>query len=95
MLLRSESAASSNIENLTASARAVAEAEALGSTGRRNAVLIVSNTEAMKAAVALADQIDEKAILRRCDCSAELAERGEPLAPVRRAIRGVSIRIQK
>ena len=63
VLLRSESAASSNIENLTASARAIAEAEALGDTSRRNAVLIVSNTEAMKAAVALADQLDENAIL--------------------------------
>jgi Fic family protein len=63
VLLRSESAASSNIENLTASARAIAEAEALGNSGRRNAALIVGNTEAMKAAVALADQIDEDAIL--------------------------------
>jgi Fic family protein len=63
VLLRSESVASSNIENLTASARAIAEAEALGASGRRNAALIVSNTEAMKAAVALADQIDEDAIL--------------------------------
>lgn len=63
VLLRSESAASSNVENLTASARAIAEAEALGATGRRNAALIVSNTEAMKVAVALADQIDGDAIL--------------------------------
>ncbi len=62
-MLRSESAASSNIENLTASARAIAEAEALGDTSRRNAALIVSNTEAMNAAVALADQLDENAIL--------------------------------
>src|SRR6185436_12917808 len=36
ILLRSESAASSRIENLTASARAVAEAE-LGTASRRNA----------------------------------------------------------
>ncbi|WP_137149252.1 Fic family protein [Mycolicibacterium sp. CR10] len=63
VLLRSESAASSNIENLTASARAIAEAEALGDTRRRNATLIVNNTEAMKAAVALADRLDDKAIL--------------------------------
>ncbi|MDN4517850.1 Fic family protein [Mycolicibacterium austroafricanum] len=63
VLLRSESAASSNIENLTASARAIAEAEALGDTSRRNAALIVSNTEAMEAAVALADRLDENAIL--------------------------------
>lgn len=63
VLLRSESAASCNIENVTASARAIAEAEALGSTGRRNAAQIVSNTEAMKAAVALADRLDGNAIL--------------------------------
>lgn len=63
VLLRSESAASSNIENLTASARAIAEAEALGDTSRRNAALIVSNTEAMKAAIALSDRLDDNAIL--------------------------------
>jgi Fic family protein len=63
VLLRSESAASSNIENVTASARAIAEAEALGDTSRRNAAMIVSNTDAMKAAVSLADRLDEDAIL--------------------------------
>jgi Fic family protein len=63
VLLRSESAASSNIENLTASARAIAEAEALGDTSRRNATLVVSNTQAVKAAIDLADQLDENAIL--------------------------------
>lgn len=63
VLLRSESAASSKIENLTASARAIAEAEALGDTSRRNAAMIVANTEAMHAAVACADQIDGEAIL--------------------------------
>ena len=62
VLLRSESAASSKIENLTASARAIAEAETLGNSTRRNAALIVANTEAMQAAVALADQIDGDAI---------------------------------
>ena len=67
VLLRSESAASSNIENLTASARAIAEAEALGDDGRRNATLIVANTEAMKAAIALAHEIDERAILAMHD----------------------------
>jgi Fic family protein len=62
VLLRSESAASSLIENLTASARAIAEAE-LGVTGRRNADEIVANTNAMKAAIALSDRIDADAIL--------------------------------
>jgi Fic family protein len=62
VLLRSESAASSRIENLTASARAIAEAE-LGDIGRRNASEIVANTHAMNAAIALADRIDAEAIL--------------------------------
>jgi Fic family protein len=62
VLLRTESAASSNIENLTASARAIAEAE-LGDTSRRNATLIVANTDAMTAAVALAQRIDAEGIL--------------------------------
>jgi Fic family protein len=61
ILLRSESAASSRIENLTASARAIAEAE-LGH-GRRNAALIVANERAMSAAIALADRLDAPAIL--------------------------------
>lgn len=63
VLLRTESAASSKIENLTASARAIAEAETLGDTSRRNAAMIVANTEAMQAAIALAGQIDSDAIL--------------------------------
>ncbi len=61
ILLRSESAASSKIENLTASARAIAEAE-LGH-GSRNAALIVANERAMRAAIALADRLDGPAIL--------------------------------
>ena len=61
ILLRSESAASSKIENLTASARAIAEAE-LGH-GSRNASLIVANERAMSAAIALADHLDAPAIL--------------------------------
>jgi Fic family protein len=62
VLLRSESTSSSQIENLTASARSIAEAE-LGDTGRRNASEIVANTNAMKAAIALSDRIDADAIL--------------------------------
>jgi len=62
VLLRSESTSSSRIENLTASARAIAEAE-LGDSGRRNAGEIVANTNAMKAAIALSDRIDADAIL--------------------------------
>lgn len=62
ILLRSESASSSRIENLTSSARAIALAE-LGSDKRQNAAEIVSNVQAMKAALELADRIDEEAIL--------------------------------
>src|SRR6188768_3892724 len=63
ILLRSESASSSQIENLTASARAVAEAE-VTRAGRGNAAAVVANAEAMVAAIALADRLDADAILR-------------------------------
>ena len=63
VLLQSESAASSQIENLTATARAIAEAELPGGKARRNAEMIVANTAAMKAAVALSDAVDADAIL--------------------------------
>ena len=62
VLLRSESAASSQIENLTASARAIAEAELPGGKAKRNAEMIVANTAAMQAAVALSDTMDADAI---------------------------------
>ncbi len=62
VLLRSESAASSQIENLTASARAIAEAE-LGIRFRRNAAVIVANARAMEAALALSGQLDGESIL--------------------------------
>lgn len=62
ILLRLESAASSRIENLTASAKAVALAE-LGDPSRRNASVIVANTRAMEAAIELSDRLDEDAII--------------------------------
>ncbi len=62
VLLSSESASSSRIENLTSSAKAIALAE-LGSSEKRNATEIVANVEAMKAAVTLADRLDADAIL--------------------------------
>ncbi|MEN3309929.1 MAG: hypothetical protein V7603_6131 [Micromonosporaceae bacterium] len=62
VLLRSESAASSQIENLTASARAIAEAE-IGASARRNAAEIVANTQAMEAAVALSNRLDAQTVL--------------------------------
>lgn len=63
VLLRTESAASSNIENLTASVRAIAEAELPGARATANAKLIVANTASMIAAVDLANNIDAAAIL--------------------------------
>jgi hypothetical protein len=62
LLLRSESASSSQIEHLTSSARAIALAD-LGRTGRSNADLIVSNGRAMQAALDLAERLDGDAIL--------------------------------
>lgn len=61
VLLRSESAASSKIEKLTASARALAEAE-LGTVAGSNAVEIVGNVKAMTAAIALADDVSVETI---------------------------------
>ena len=62
VLLRSESAASSQIENLTASARAIAEAT-LGEPAGANARQVVGNVAAMNAALALADDVSANAIL--------------------------------
>lgn len=63
VLLRSESASSSRIERLTASAKAIALAE-LGGAARRNAIEIAANTSAMRAAIDLADRLDADAIIR-------------------------------
>ena len=62
VLLRSESAASSQIENLTSSARALAEAE-IGEGNRANASVILANVRTMRAALELAGRLDEAAIL--------------------------------
>lgn len=62
ILLRSESVASSKIENLSASAQSIFLAE-LGDPTRRNASIIVANSAAMQAALRLADQMDADAIL--------------------------------
>jgi Fic family protein len=63
VLLRTESAASSRIERLTASARAIATAEVDERAAARNAAEIVANTHAMQAAIDLADRLDSAAIL--------------------------------
>jgi Fic family protein len=62
ILLRSESASSSEIEQLTAGSKAVALAE-LGVRTGANAQLIVANRRAMEAAIALAGDLDEGTIL--------------------------------
>ena len=62
ILLRTESASSSEIENLTSGARQIALAE-LGEHASKNAQLIVGNVRAMQAALALSESIDGHAIL--------------------------------
>jgi len=61
VLLRSEAAASSQIEQLTASARAIFTAE-LGGRGARNATLIAANTASLQSAIETADAINPEAI---------------------------------
>ena len=62
ILLRSESASSSQIEQLTASARRVSMAT-LGDTGSHNAVLIARNADAMKSAMTITGSITQDVIL--------------------------------
>ncbi|QNE34884.1 Fic family protein [Leifsonia shinshuensis] len=62
ILLRSESASSSQIENLTSGARAIAETE-LGERDTGNAPLIVRNVHAMQAALELSDALDGGGII--------------------------------
>ena len=62
VLLRSEAASSSKIENLTAGAKSIALAE-LGNKDKRNATEIVGNVDAMVAALTLADRLDVDAVL--------------------------------
>lgn len=63
ILLRSESASSSEIENLTAGAKSVALAGIGDDRVGKNASLIVANTAAMDRALGLADHIDEDSII--------------------------------
>ena len=62
LMLRSEAAASSQIEQLTASAKAILMAEA-GDSSRANASIIAANTGALQAALSLADRLDEESII--------------------------------
>jgi Fic family protein len=62
ILLRSESAASSEIEQLTASAKSIALAE-LGRRTGTNSRLIVGNVRAMEAAIDMAEDLDVSSII--------------------------------
>lgn len=62
ILLRSESASSSEVENLTSSAKQVALAE-IGESKSGNARLVVANVRAMDAAIALSERLDAHSIL--------------------------------
>lgn len=77
ILLRSEAAASSRIENLTASARAILSAEA-GDTSKRNATQIAANTTSMRAALSLAMDLNADAILAMHAALMEGDERHTP-----------------
>ena len=63
ILLRSESAASSEIEQLTASAKSIALAE-LGRKAGQNSRAIVGNVRAMEAAIEMAEDLDASSIIR-------------------------------
>jgi Fic family protein len=67
ILLRTESASSSEIEKLTASAKAIALAE-LGQSDSLNAQLIVDNVAAMEAALSLKQQISAENIIAMHAC---------------------------
>ncbi|AEE45915.1 Fic family protein [Cellulomonas fimi] len=73
ILLRSESASSSEIENLTSGAKQIALAE-LGEDAKRNATQIVGNVHAMQAAVALSERLDGASILEMHRTLMETAE---------------------
>lgn len=66
ILLRTESASSSEIERLTAGAKAIAEAE-LGHRAGANAELIVANVRAMRSALELADDLSVDTVVAMQD----------------------------
>ncbi|WP_281283228.1 Fic family protein [Rhodoglobus vestalii] len=62
ILLRTESASSSQIEHLTSSAKQLALAE-LDEGQKQNALTVVGNVRAMEAALRLSDKLDEASVL--------------------------------
>jgi Fic family protein len=75
ILLRSESASSSEIENLTSGAKQLALAE-LGEDAKRNATQIVGNVHAMQAAIRLSERLDAGSVLEMHRALMETAEPG-------------------
>lgn len=74
VLLRTESASSSQIEQITAGAKALALAS-IGESDRPNAALVAANTAAMEKAVALSDRISAASII---DVQAALLHDSDP-----------------
>lgn len=74
VLLRSESAASSQIENLTVGAKQLAIAE-LGGAASKNAELVSRNVRAMDAAIRLSDNPDAELTAFRAGDLARIVER--------------------
>lgn len=66
ILLRTESSSSSEVENLTSSAKQLALAE-IGQSKSGNARLVVANVRAMTAAIAMSDQLNEESIIAMHD----------------------------
>lgn len=63
VLLRTESASSSQIENLTSGARQIAVAS-LGLPAGHNAELIAANTRVMESAIQMSERLDSESIIR-------------------------------
>lgn len=66
ILLRSESASSSEVENLISDAKQVALAE-IGRSKSGNAKMVVANVRAVTAAIGLSDRLDESSIITMHD----------------------------
>jgi len=77
VLLRTESAASSQIEHLTVAARQLAVAE-IGQAASPNAHLVADNVAAMRAALDLSDHLDETTILAMHEALMRTQTRAQP-----------------
>lgn len=75
VLVRTESASSSQIEQITAGSKALAMAS-IGESDRSNAALVAANTVAVEKAVAMSDQLSAAAII---DVQAALLQESDPV----------------